>query len=441
MAQETYQKVPTSLRHWQCTSCDLFNPLFDTRCMACFRLQEFNDKSKDHLIELCKTFINQSLSSWHTLPSNAFTIEPLTQALSNKLYKIEVKTSHCDQLRFKRGVLRIFNHRIGLTLDQLSSVYKCFATSGLGAGMLGTFDIGQIEEFIDGHGLNDDKLMHNPELSTNVADILSKIHRLRPVSFNPKQNAMVTKLCANIKVVASIFDRQVERLSNVQKWDFVLQHTTRHSTLNGPMFAELMTHELHGLVQNIERNGDSMCSDLIFSHNDYHSGNMILQNNDESDEMQTEDIKADSDAEGMVVKVIDYEYAGYNYRSFDFGNFFNELMIDNYYKDAPYFKIDEANYPSEDYRRRFVSSYLDALVDETVVNDDTVSSMMKEIEYGSMLSHLWWTMWGIVESQRNDIDWDYMEYARQRLSHFFRVKRTVEGECKEIKTQSLSLIF
>eukprot|EP01084_Bolivina_argentea_P121209 214816_1 len=69
-----YKKVPTSLRYWQCTSCDLLNPLFDSRCMACFRLQQFNDKTKFQLITL-----------WIVLSLKQKTISSLINDLSNKL--------------------------------------------------------------------------------------------------------------------------------------------------------------------------------------------------------------------------------------------------------------------------------------------------------------------------------------------------------------------
>ena len=423
-SEHAYKKVPKSLKYWKCNSCDLLNPLFDTRCVACYRLQPFDDKTKSHLISLCKAYSDDS-SSWNKLPDNAFKVDTLTKALTNKLYKISVIDSYSNQLtdidKYKCGVLRIFNHRINLTLDQLLNVYSCFAESNIGTPIFGNFDIGQIEQFIAGRDLNDNELLHNQILSAKIANILSQIHNLTPKSFDNTHNELIVKLKSNIVKATEIFDKQVDGLSDVKKWSFVLENAELNNDddekLTGQVFGKIIENELEILVEKIVKT-KSFCCQLVFSHNDYHSGNMIL----EQTEIDTEDTKSEEvveDEKKINVKIIDYEYSGYNYRSFDFGNFFNELMIDNYYDKAPYFIMDEENYPSKEYRKRFLKEYMNGLYE---CDEDKLEDYVKEIELGSMLSHLWWSMWGVVESQRNDIDWDYMEYARQRLYHFFRVK-------------------
>merc|ERR550525_907931 len=154
---------------------------------------------------------------------------------------------------------------------------------------------------------------------------------------------------------------------------------------------------------------------------------MILENKQNT---KNEEMKGDKKSnDGLSVKVIDYEYSGYNFRAFDFGNFFNELMIDNYFKDPPFFKIDEAEYPSKEYRMRFVKEYMkgmEKVVEEVEADEleNVVEKRVMAIEYGCLLSHFWWAIWGIVEHA--SAEWDYLEYGRQRMCNYFTKKKTVD---------------
>ena len=155
---------------------------------------------------------------------------------------------------------------------------------------------------------------------------------------------------------------------------------------------------------------------------------MILEKAEDGVDGVDAESKENGGAEALSVKVIDYDYVGYNFRAFEFGNFFNELMIDNYYEDPPYFKIDEADYPSKEYRRRFVTEYMKGINDEEEgVEEKAVVDAVMAIEYGCLLSHFWWAMWGIVESDGpgQGSEWDYLEYARQRLLNYFIKKQAI----------------
>ena len=370
-------------------------------------------ETESQLITICQMY-NDPSSSWNTLPLSAFTVERLTKALTNKIYKVSIKEEYHNQLpdgAHKVVVLRILNLQ-GLTLDQLLSVYKSFADSGLGTQVLGEFDLGQIEQFIDGRDLNDKELLDNDQLMSQMAGILAKIHRLKPDKFCNDQSEMIPKLKANMKTAVDIFGKLMDSDSKNkerEKWMFLTQGNGDNEVeLTGKLFGEVIHRELDSLIEGLE-SSDPFASALTFNHNDYHSGNMIMEKNG-------------------CVKAIDYDYAGYNYRAFDFGNFFCELMIDNYCEDPPYFKIDEEDYPTKEYRMRFVKEYMKEMGDETKDVDDTViEERVMAIEYGCLLSHFWWAMWGIVESAEQHLEWDYMEYARQRLQNYFLKKKLIEN--------------
>jgi hypothetical protein len=56
--------------------------------------------------------------------------------------------------------------------------------------------------------------------------------------------------------------------------------------------------------------------------------------------------------------LIDYEYAGLNYRGFEFGNLFCEFCFDYNHAEAPYFLYTPEQYPSRDTQARFFREYL-----------------------------------------------------------------------------------
>ena len=38
------------------------------------------------------------------------------------------------------------------------------------------------------------------------------------------------------------------------------------------------------------------------------------------------------------------------------------------------------------------------------------------------LSHLLWGLWGLIQSKSSEIDFDYIEYARQRFVEYHKTK-------------------
>lgn len=58
--------------------------------------------------------------------------------------------------------------------------------------------------------------------------------------------------------------------------------------------------------------------------------------------------------------LIDYEYAGMNFRGFEFGNLFCEFTFDYHHPTAPYFRFCPEKYPSIEIQRNFFTAYLAA---------------------------------------------------------------------------------
>ncbi|XP_065618722.1 probable choline kinase 2 isoform X2 [Quercus suber] len=99
------------------------------------------------------------------------------------------------------------------------------------------------------------------------------------------------------------------------------------------------------------------------------------------------------------ITIIDYEYASYNAVAFDIANHFCEMAAD-YHTETP-FILDFSKYPGDE------------------PSDIEVKQLLQDVEKYTLASHLVWGLWGIISEHVNEIDFDYMEYARQRFQQYW----------------------
>jgi choline/ethanolamine kinase len=55
-------------------------------------------------------------------------------------------------------------------------------------------------------------------------------------------------------------------------------------------------------------------------------------------------------------------------------------------------------------------------------SDTMVKKLLEDVEKYTLASHLIWGLWGIISEHVNEIDFDYMEYARQRFEQYWLTK-------------------
>ena len=117
--------------------------------------------------------------------------------------------------------------------------------------------------------------------------------------------------------------------------------------------------------------------------------------------------------------LVDFEYAGYNPRGFDFANHFCEWTYD-YHSEEPA-SMDLDQYPTYDEQIRFLQAYIDTPnklnnpdMDETV----TAECLQHEAAIWLMASHLSWGLWGLIQANQSEIDFDYFMFSSQRLNAF-----------------------
>ncbi|XP_019084305.1 PREDICTED: probable choline kinase 3 [Camelina sativa] len=113
--------------------------------------------------------------------------------------------------------------------------------------------------------------------------------------------------------------------------------------------------------------------------------------------------------------VQDYEYASYNPIAYDIANHFCE-MVAKYHSDTPHI-LDYTLYPGEEERRRYICNYLTYSGEEP--REEDIEQLLDETEKYTLASHLFWGLWGIISGYVNKIEFDYVEYSRQRFKQYW----------------------
>jgi ethanolamine kinase len=121
-------------------------------------------------------------------------------------------------------------------------------------------------------------------------------------------------------------------------------------------------------------------SPVILCHNDLTPANIIYNNSD--------------------IKFIDFEYSAYNYRGFDIANMFCEYSG---------YDCNWSLLPTEQERKLFYKFYLNT-------NDkNRINNLDKEVLFFIPISHLFWSLWGLLQHKYSNIDYDYLQYTHKRL--------------------------
>ena len=188
---------------------------------------------------------------------------------------------------------------------------------------------------------------------------------------------------------------------------------------------------------------------IVFTHMDMQSLNFLRDSSHTNADLSGSSSSADDD--DSPIKVIDFEYAGFNPRAVDMANTFCEHCDMNNIK-ADY----ENEYPSADVQNAFLKTYvqhtlallgthssngdkqpqpsspedsqrLRALLEPYVDDPVFLAAARQEIGRYTLVSHTSWAIWSIVQSNMSDIDFDYVGYAQHRMDGFEYMKKRFFG--------------
>ncbi|XP_057541078.1 probable choline kinase 2 isoform X1 [Amaranthus tricolor] len=318
-----------------------------------------------------KKILQSIASEWSDVADpNALQVIRLKGAMTNEVYQIKWPTKAGEMSR--KVLVRIYGEGVDVFFNREDEIqtFECMSKHGQGPRLLGRFPNGRIEEFIRARTLSASDL-RDQDISALIAAKLREFHYLDMPG--PK---------------------------TVKLWDRLRDWLNTAKRLCPPEEAESFC--LTSLGEEISELERQLSSNQFvgFCHNDLQYGNIMI------------------DEQKMFITIIDYEYSCYNHVAFDIANHFCEMAAD-YHSETPHL-MDYNKYPGLEERQRFLRIYLSSSGEEP--SDHEVEQLLEDVEKFTLASHLFWGLWGIISKHVNDIEFDYLEYGRQRFQQYWRTK-------------------
>lgn len=131
------------------------------------------------------------------------------------------------------------------------------------------------------------------------------------------------------------------------------------------------------------------------------------------------------------IQLIDFEYGGVNYKSFDIANHFNEFAGGTTEEENGV--ADYALFPTEERQEAFVRAYVRASAgsneSEGDDEDKQVKSLLREVHAFVLANHLYWGLWAVNQAAMEGCDdFDYLTYAACRFDEYKKGKAKIEAE-------------
>ncbi|KAG9456862.1 hypothetical protein H6P81_001370 [Aristolochia fimbriata] len=360
--------------------------------MVAVEIDEINSDGNSNLIENNQNQIPvEGRKILHSLASNwddvadpeTLQVLQLKGAMTNQVYQIDWLTNLGSQSR--KVLLRIYGEGVDVFFNRDDEIrtFECMSRHGQGPRLLGRFSNGRVEEFIHARTLSAADL-HDIEISTLIAAKLREFHDLDMPG--PKNAHLWQRLRSWLETAQEVcFPEEAKQFQ-----------------------LEIMAEEIDNLEKKLSHDNQP----IGFCHNDLQYGNIMIE----------EETKA--------VTIIDYEYATFNPVAYDLANHFCEMAAD-YHSDTPHI-LDFNKYPDFEKRKQFVQKYLNTKGGQASGQDAEVllldvEQLLQDVEKYTLASHLIWGLWGIISEHVNEIDFNYVEYAKQRFQQYWLKKAIILG--------------
>lgn len=370
-----------------------------------------HEEMKNLSSRICRDYLH---GAWKQVTSENIVFKHISGGLSNLLYHISlpehlapampsITASPTSDPISEKGrtneprevLIRVYGQTHGeKALESLitdSVIFTLLSERGLGPKLHGIFPGGRIEQFINARPLLTKELA-KAKLSRQIAQKMAIIHTMEvPLHKEPRwlwdTIERWLKICE--KRLQGAVQDQAKGLLNVN-----------------------LRQESQWLKQCVT---DLDCP-VVFCHNDMQEGN-ILMCLDENENIGG-DMKDDDDAKLVL---IDFEYCSYNYRSFDLANHFLEWVYDYTEPAPPFYTERPDNYPTREQRLAFIAAY-----QEECGTTDDPHRILHEVRVLTLASHLFWSLWAIVNAGTSKIPFGYWEYAVTRLTAYQKAKRDLQ---------------
>eukprot|EP00842_Homolaphlyctis_polyrhiza_P001409 jgi/Hompol1/2269/HPOL_002874-RA len=363
------------------------------------------------LINGVATIIEALFPAWNV--STDCELVQCTNGITNKLVRCRRKSSgECV-------LVRVYGRGSSVLIDRDQELMNMvtLAQQGLSPPLHGRFVNGIVYGYTEGTVFSVAD-MSDPHKSILVAKHLAKWHTVQlPLAREPKLFPILWKW---LDTVPKTYSNPL----NVQRFN------------ESGISLDRIRSDLAALEQHLE----PLASPIVFCHCDLLSGNIIYTSTSTTststtaETTTTETASSSETSNSDSVNFIDYEYGCYSYRGFDIANHFCEWAG---------FDCDWKLYPTADRQYRWIEAYLSESrrIQHSITQSQSQSqsqslssrtlqpptqteihALHREVLKFSLVAHLFWTVWALVQTEISDLDFDYLGYAQQRLDEFYRRK-------------------
>eukprot|EP01083_Nonionella_stella_P075533 205392_1 len=381
------------------------------------------------------------------ISKSSYTLSVIQGGITNLLYLLTPKSGdECksnDQASGHKLLVRIYgeNTEVLIDRDREEKLFYELGNVGFGPKLYGIFGNGRMEQWYDNaHTVK----LHEQKHCKKISATLAAMHSIRPALLKAEESeSSLWKIVDKWYNIASNleFKENADKQAKYEQlnWNNIrtqiqIMRSFLPSDANDDdmdklfefMIAQQPDDETKQLVQQrltnkINRIATEFMFDYVFTHNDLLGGNILHVQ------------------ETKEIKFVDFEYGAYNYRAFDFANHFCEYAG---------FDCDwKKHFPDRNHMKQFVNDYVDALCgnDEYIRNVtlDVVRLFKKENGFSerdynqfledcceiiinfSMVDHYFWGLWGVVQAMHSPINFEFMQYAHERLLSGYQFSLTL----------------
>ena len=303
--------------------------------------------------------------------------------------------------------------------DREATSHRLLAERGMAPPLLARFHNGLLYGFIPGKVCKAQDLTQEP-IWRGVARKLGEWHARVPVSGISSEAPLLNGVngYANRHCVTKKYDgpskaggpssrRPIPNVWSVmQKWVDALNENTEEERARKEM-----------LHQQVERSFEELDNEdgigehgFVFAHCDLLCANVI--------QLQSPDAPSPSDFQ--PVTFIDYEYSTAAPAAFDISNHFAEWVG---------YDCDYNMVPTKSVRRGFVEEYVASYIKHSgqILHESTADTLCQEIDRWRGIPGLYWGIWSLIQARISEIDFDYANYAEERLGEYFAWRSEIDG--------------
>ncbi|KAJ5370537.1 uncharacterized protein N7496_006629 [Penicillium cataractarum] len=349
-------------------------------------------------------------------PGNKIEFVRFTDGITNTLLKIiNRKAGLTDEEIDNDAVLmRAYGNGTEILIDREreTTSHALLASRGLAPPLLARFKNGLLYRFIRGKPCGHEDLV-TPPIFRGVARKLAQWHAVLPNT--GAGSAPTNGVEKHDTDLTPIQPRRAgpSMWAVLQRWVLALPVATPEQQAR----RLTLQKELEWVVGQLD-DGVGIGEDgLVFAHCDLLCANVIVLPDDAG--VQTED--------GIApVNFIDYEYAVPAPAAFDIANHLAEWI--GY--DCDYNMI-----PTQSVRRQFLTEYTKSYCENRGLDASSqaeiVDRLYQDVDRFRGIPGLYWGVWALIQAQISQIDFDYADYAEQRLGEYWAWKREVDGSRKQ----------